>query len=383
MKGKPWTPAKAILIIFAAILSCMAFLVILDNGITNGLFKNWVYTSFIVEVHNAYEGVPGGDIMQKVPNWAAIRTFVYVAFTVGTVILMLLLWLVPYFYAKRKTNEVIRDISAAMRMYLAEGKANLPREYMEIENQLMQMRATQQKHEQIIKEETQQKNDLITYLAHDLKTPLASVIGYLSILDEAPDMPLEQKAKYVGIALDKAYRLEQLIDEFFEITRFNLHSIILNKGKINLAFMLQQMADEFYPLLAPQGKRAFVDAPGDFVLWGDADKLSRVFNNILKNAIAYSYEASTIHISVFQQEENAIIRFINQGDPIPPQKLETIFEQFFRLDASRATHTGGAGLGLAIAKEIVTAHGGTLIAESSKESTVFTVTLPISDTKIR
>jgi two-component system sensor histidine kinase VanS len=101
----------------------------------------------------------------------------------------------------------------------------------------------------------QRKNDLVVYLAHDIKTPLTSVIGYLSLLDEAPDMPPEQKAKYVGITLEKAYRLEQLINEFFEITRFNLQTIVLNKEKINLLFMLQQIADEFYPMLTPQGKR--------------------------------------------------------------------------------------------------------------------------------
>lgn len=222
----------------------------------------------------------------------------------------------------------------------------------------------------------QRKNDLVVYLAHDIKTPLTSVIGYLSLLDEARDMPPEQKAKYVGITLEKAYRLEQLINEFFEITRFNLQTIVLNKEKINLLFMLQQMADEFYPMLAPQEKQVSVNMPDGLTLWGDADKLARVFNNILKNAIAYSYENSVIEISAKEQDKSTIITFNNKGNPIPKAKLETIFEKFYRLDSARSTNTGGAGLGLAIAKEIVTAHDGTISVESNKENTTFTVKLP-------
>ncbi len=248
-----------------------------------------------------------------------------------------------------------------------------------METKLNKIKGTLERQKWDAQEAEQRKNDLVVYLAHDIKTPLTSVIGYLSLLDEAPDMPPEQRAKYVGITLEKAYRLEQLIDEFFEITRFNLQSIVLNKGKINLSFMLNQVADEFYPMLEPEGKKAVVDAPDGLTLWGDADKLARVFNNILKNAAAYSYRGSIIRISARQEDQSVIIVFANQGDPIPSAKLETIFDQFFRLDASRSTNSGGAGLGLAIAKKIVTAHGGNITATSNEERTVFTVTLPNQD----
>jgi len=222
----------------------------------------------------------------------------------------------------------------------------------------------------------QRKNDLVVYLAHDIRTPLTSVIGYLSLLDEAPDMPAEQKAKYVRVTLDKAYRLEHLINEFFEITRFNLQTIVLDREEINLSHMLAQMADEFYPMLAPSGKKAVVDAPEDLTLWGDADKLARVFNNILKNAVAYSDENSTITVAARKQDDTVVITFANQGRTIPPSKLEAIFERFYRLDSARSSTTGGVGLGLAIAKEIVSAHGGSISAESSDGRTVFTVVLP-------
>lgn len=146
--------------------------------------------------------------------------------------------------------------------------------------------------------------------------------------------------------------------------------------------MLQQLADEFYPILTSQGKQVIVKAADDLILWGDADKLSRVFNNVLKNANAYSYENSTINIFAFKEKENLVITFSNQGETIPPEKLETIFEKFFRLDVSRSSNTGGAGLGLAISKEIILAHGGTIIAHSNEEQTVFTITLPGESTII-
>jgi len=245
-----------------------------------------------------------------------------------------------------------------------------------MEYKLNQIKSNLEKQKKAALDAEQRKNDLVVYLAHDIKTPLTSIIGYLSLLTEAPDMPPEQKAKYVGITLEKAYRLEQLINEFFEITRFNLQTIVLNKEKINLLLMLQQMTDEFYPILAPQRKQVSVNVPDGLTLWADADKLARVFNNILKNAIAYSYEDSTIEISAKQQDQYIVITFTNRGNPIPPAKLETIFEKFYRLDSARSTNTGGAGLGLAIAKEIVNAHDGTISVESNTEKTTFTVKLP-------
>mgnify|MGYP002353777532 CR=1 FL=1 len=224
--------------------------------------------------------------------------------------------------------------------------------------------------------EMQRKSDLITYLAHDLKTPLASVIAYLNLLDESPELAPDQRARYVGIALDKAYRLEQLIGELFEIIRFNLQTISINEERIKLKFMLEQLADEFYPILLPQGKTISVMCEEGLILRGDSDKLARVFNNILKNAAAYSYENTEITVSARQNQSGTEIQFENHGDPIPTQKQQAIFEKFYRLDASRATKTGGAGLGLAIAKEIVEAHGGNISVKSDATATMFTVKIP-------
>lgn len=220
------------------------------------------------------------------------------------------------------------------------------------------------------------KNDLVMYLAHDLKTPLTSVIGYLSLLQEAPDMPPQQRAKYVDITLEKAYRLEQLINEFFEITRFNLHEITLERNRIDLGLMVRQIADEFYPMLKEKNLQISVEIPQHIEMLADADKLARVLDNLLKNAVAYSYEGTVIRVGAQQKGNDVRIRVRNRCDEIPPDKLLRLFEKFFRVDTSRASATGGSGLGLAISKQIVELHGGTITAASTPEYTDFTVTIP-------
>lgn len=246
-----------------------------------------------------------------------------------------------------------------------------------MEQKLNVLRQTLEKRELEAKLAEERKNNLVMYLAHDIRTPLTSVIGYLSLLEEAPDMPVEQKAKYVHITLEKANRLEQLINEFFEITRYNIQEIVLEKEKIDLYYMLMQMIEEFYPLLEEKGNQAALHSDENVMVYGDSVKLARVFHNILKNAIAYSYRGTTIDIFVEEAPPDKIsIRFQNQGKTIPKEKLTAIFDKFYRMDEARSSNTGGAGLGLAIAKEIVARHGGRIFAESEKEQVVFWVELP-------
>lgn len=232
------------------------------------------------------------------------------------------------------------------------------------------------KNQQLAAQAESKKNDLVMYLAHDLKTPLTSVIGYLALLDECPELPAAQKAKYTGIALEKAYRLEQLINEFFEITRFNLNEITLQKNRIDLGLMLSQITEEFYPMFKVKNLSCELDIRERIVMFADADKLARVFDNLLKNAVNYSYENTPVRIGARIKNGFVIIRFRNLCDEIPEETLERLFEKFFRLDSSRASSTGGSGLGLAISKQIVELHGGVIRAKSTEDHTDFTVILP-------
>ena len=290
----------------------------------------------------------------------------------------ILTFLAVYWYLSSYLTRVFRQVDDGLRG-LARGRdipLSLPPELDFLQDRLEEGRTAMERQEEQALLNEQRKNDLVMYLAHDIKTPMTSVIGYLTLLSEAPDMPVAQRAKYTDITLQKAFRLEKLVDEFFEITRYDLHGITLDREKVDLYTLLAQMAEEFYPQLAPQNKQAQLAVPEDLWIVGDGDKLARVFNNLFKNAVAYSDPGTVISISAGR--ENALVRvvFENAGRTIPPHKLNTIFEKFYRLDGARSTGTGGAGLGLAIAKEIVLLHGGSIRAESEEGRTRFIVELP-------
>lgn len=251
-----------------------------------------------------------------------------------------------------------------------------PKSYSDVEIKLRDIKLDVVESRQAAIQAENKKNDLVMYLAHDLKTPLTSVIGYLTLLDECPELPIEQKAKFTDIALNKAYRLEQLINEFFEITRFNIHNVTLERNRIDLNMMIAQITDEFYPMLSEKNLTVDIDIIEHIVMFADSDKIARVFDNLLKNAVNYSYENTNIRIGARIRRDRVIIKFRNKSDEIPEEKLERLFDKFFRADTSRTSSTGGSGLGLAIAKQLTELHGGTIKAKSTQDYTDFTVILP-------
>ena len=250
-----------------------------------------------------------------------------------------------------------------------------------IEIRLNEIKATLKRQELEAEEGEKRKDDMVLFLAHDLKTPLTSIVAYLSMLDSRPDMPEEEREKYTHIALEKSLRLGDLIQEFFDITRYNLQNIELEPVEINLSLMLEQLADELYGVLQDKCLTCEVRVEENLMVYGDPDKLARVFDNILRNAIAYCYENTKIEIEARMKRGEIEIIFTNQGDKIPGVMLQTIFEKFYRVDGSRSSGTGGAGLGLAIAKEIVELHGGLILAKSDDMKTQFIVNLPVREEK--
>lgn len=245
-----------------------------------------------------------------------------------------------------------------------------------IEDRLNEIKMTIKRQEFEAMESERKKNDFVVFLAHDLKTPLTSIVAYLSILETRPDMSDEERAKYTHISLEKAIRLGELINEFFEITRFNLQDIVLDLSELDLSMMLEQLADELYGVLREKNLTCSVHIEETLMVYGDADKLARVFDNLLRNAIAYCYANSAIHIKAKEVNGCIEVIFINEGKRIPQEQLISIFEKFYRVDGARSSMTGGAGLGLAISKEIVELHKGTIRAESDDDNTRFIVTLP-------
>ena len=171
--------------------------------------------------------------------------------------------------------------------------------------------------------------------------------------------------------------MEELINEFFEITRFNLSNITLEYSKVNLTRLLEQLTFEFKPMLADKNLECVLEIEPDLMIMCDVDKIQRVFDNLLRNAVNYSFEDEKIEISATKDESDIHIKFSNKGNTIPKEKLSRIFEQFYRLDSARSSKSGGAGLGLAIAKEIVELHSGKISARSEDEVVEFEVVLPL------
>lgn len=296
----------------------------------------------------------------------------------------LILWVVCILYLTYKLLKKV--VNYVYELQAATGKLfdksvdyiELSPELSEIAININRLKQETENNARLAQENEQRKNDLIMYLAHDLKTPLSSVIGYLTLLhDDEQQISQELREKYLSISLDKAERLEDLINEFFEITRFNLSNITLEYSRVNLTRMLEQLTYEFKPMFLEKNLKCELEIAPDTMIKCDVNKMQRVFDNLLRNAVNYSFDDSTIHITVKQNGENLCIQFTNCGNTIPKEKLVRIFEQFYRLDVARSSRSGGAGLGLAVAKEIVELHNGTITAKSENEQIEFTVTLPL------
>lgn len=367
-----------VLVLVGGFLMCRMLFVLFDRFM-NGFFVDWFEDNYVLQEWRTI-GNEGAGYYTKIIRWGKVKSLLLKVLIVFVLLWLLSVRVVSILYSSYRERKTLRAAGQMIGEYMRhdrEAGEVFPPEYVEISAQMAIIKSDVLRQEQLLREEASRKNDLITYLAHDLKTPLTSVIGYLSLLEEAPDMPAEQKARYVHITLDKALRLERLINEFFEITRYNLQQIVLERETVDLSFLLVQLADEFYPILEAHGNTVqLVNAEG-LKVRGDGEKLARVFNNILKNAVAYSYPDTEIVIRCERKEDILRICIQNQGRTIPKQKLDAIFEKFFRLDDARNTNTGGAGLGLAIAREIVNLHGGTITAESEDDVTSFIVELPM------
>lgn len=372
MKSKNYTRLKINILL-------QTMLVVLFTALVGYLFKNLVIDG--IYNHKFADGFVHFFMWFHMPEQQAIDLYWKVIgnnkiYFMGAGFLLLFSFF--FYFVLSRITQYLKEINQGIENILSD--FNEPVRFKPalrpLEDSLNEIKMTIRRQEQEAIESEKKKNDLVVFLAHDLKTPLTSIVAYLSILETKQDMPEEERKKYTHISLEKAIRLGELINEFFEITKFNLQDIVLEPGNLDLSMMLEQIADELYAVLKEKNLRCDVQIDDTLMIYGDADKLARVFDNLLRNAIAYCDKGTAIRIQAKERHQEIKIVVANEGEKIPEEELSAIFEKFYRVDGSRSSKTGGAGLGLAIAKEIVELHHGTIRAESDEWETRFIVTLP-------
>lgn len=228
------------------------------------------------------------------------------------------------------------------------------------------------------RESERTKNELITNVTHDLRTPLTSIIGYLELLAGNRQIPEDMQHKYIEIAYGKSRRLEKLIEDLFGFTKLNYGKIAMHVGQLDIVKLLGQLLEEAYPNFVEKGLSYDLQSnvPAKTIN-ADGNLLARLFDNLIGNAIKYGADGKRVLVQIHAESETVTVSVTNYGYVIPADELPLIFNKFYRVEQSRSSSTGGTGLGLAIAKEIVDMHGGTISVASDLNGTVFTVKLQV------
>lgn len=224
----------------------------------------------------------------------------------------------------------------------------------------------------------QSNKDLIACVAHDLRTPITSVKGYLDLALDTKHYDLEQRQKYVRIAQTKANRLEYLIHDLFNYTKLTSGEITLHRSKIDLVQLVEQMVEEFYPLFQEEELECTTKYNISYLEMNmDGEVIARAVQNLLSNAIKYGKDGKHVYVELECLEQEVQIRVTNYGLVIPEESIKHLFDKFYRVERSRNVKTGGTGLGLNIAQEIVHLHGGRIQVTSGASGTCFTIALPL------
>lgn len=223
------------------------------------------------------------------------------------------------------------------------------------------------------------KNELITSVAHDLRTPLTSILGYMEFLSRGQGLSEESRDKYINIVYLKAKRLQKLIEDLFSFTKLNYGKIAMKVGKVDIVMLLDQLLEEFYPSFTDKNlEYEFCCEESSVLIDADGNLIARLFDNLINNAIKYGAEGKLIRVELVRDHEQVVIRVINYGYVIPQEDLNKIFNKFYRVEQSRSENTGGTGLGLAIVKNVVDMHHGKITVKSGLDGTVFEVRLNIT-----
>lgn len=307
------------------------------------------------------------------------------------VILMILIGVAAFsvsFYLMIRENiryinllvEKVRDISEGDLDHPVEVRGN--DEFAAMAANLNAMQKNVRKLMEKEREAEHTKNDLVSSVAHDLRTPLTSIIGYLGWVRTRKDLDEETREKYIEIAYSKALRLEQLTNELFGFVKLEHNEMIIRLGTLDLIQLMEQMLDEMTPSFVKNELSVkFRHAQEHLMIEADGDLLARLFANLLNNAVKYGKEGKQIRVEIEKVGTYAVTKVTNYGHVIPENELQAIFRKFYRTEQSRSRDTGGTGLGLAIVEQIVELHHGNIRVKSDLQGTVFEVELPMEQQK--
>ena len=393
MKHNLWNSLQMRLILYSVASLCLALVTEIGLGILLYLLSTMMganSTGYGFRPLPAEQGRPPVAELPREGVWSAIhqiermeRGTVYTIVIAGVVVGVVLF--VMYFLLL--SRKMIRDLTHISDRITNIAKGNLDEvitvdrqdEIGEIANRVNEMTEEIFRLLKSERDALQTNKDLITCVAHDLRTPLTSVIGYLQLATDIEKYDEELRQKYALTAAKKANRLEGLIEDLFSYTKLMSGEITLHRLEIDIVKLLEQMVEEFYPLFQDNGLEcSFYKKVDEIKISLDPELIARAIQNLLSNAVKYGKDGKQIIVSVEKKQNTAKISVTNYGLIIPKESLDMIFEKFYRVEESRSRRTGGTGLGLNIAKEIIVLHGGNIGVDSGEQGTTFTVTLPFT-----
>ncbi|NFT91141.1 HAMP domain-containing histidine kinase [Clostridium botulinum] len=221
------------------------------------------------------------------------------------------------------------------------------------------------------------KNELITSVSHDLRTPLTSIIGYVDLLKKNEFNDKEKFDNYIEIIDERTKSLNRLINELFEYTKLTSHDIKLNYSRLEIVSLIEQMVGEYTPIFNKENLEVVKDITDkDIFINADIEKIVRVLENLLTNAIKYSVKNSKVLIKLFEENDYVVVSVLNKAKDITEDDLKNIFERFYKVDKSRKEQDS-TGLGLSIVKRIVELHNGEIDVNLNEDIIEFKISLPL------
>ena len=332
------------------------------------------YTNYLVQM---------GNDNPLVQRFAFVSTVSILLF----VLVGILIFTIIFLFLQRKTAKDIETLARGVKQISAgdfhtEIAISGEGELAHIAESIRLMEEELSAHIEKERENEQSKTDLITNIAHDLRTPLTSILGYLDLLRNNQMVPEEMKKHYIEIVYNKALRLQKLIEELFGFTKLSYGKLNMNISTLDLVQLLSQLVEESYANFEKNNLAYDFSANvKSLLIEGDGDLLARLFDNLISNAIKYGAEGKRVLIRLRKEKEAVSVQVLNFGYVIPEKELPLLFDKFYRVEYSRSLSTGGTGLGLAIVKNIVDMHHGNITVQSDMGGTRFTVTLPLKYTE--